>query len=98
MKNSNSEYTKQMLQQQVEEINNYVNSNWGKLLLLEIFEEIPLDLRTSFLEGLGTFRNPQMVEYFQLINMEYGREYESVCRRILTKYKLAGLKTDYEKK
>jgi hypothetical protein len=97
MKNRNGDYTKQMLQQRVEEINKYIDSNWGKLLLLEIFEEIPLDVRTSILEGLGTFRSPQMVEYFRLINIEYGREYESVCQRILTKYRLAGLEIDFEK-
>jgi hypothetical protein len=54
MNNNNGYFTKQMLQQRAEEINNYIDSNWGKLLLLEIFEENPLDLRESFLEGLGT--------------------------------------------
>ncbi len=96
MKNSNGDYTKQMLQQRVEEINKYIGSNWGKILLLEIFEEIPLDVRASILEGLGTFRSPQMIDYIRLINSEYGKEYESTCQRILTKYRLAGLETDCE--
>ncbi len=91
MKNNNGYYTKQMLQQRAEEINNYIDSNWGRLLLLEMFEENPLDLRESFLEGLGSIYSQPMVGYMQLINTEYGREYGAVCQRILTKYRLAGL-------
>lgn len=96
MNNNNGYFTKQMLQQRAEEINNYIDSNWGKLLLLEIFEENPLDLRESFLEGLGTIYNQEMVSYFQLINTEYGREYGALCQRSLTKYRLAGIKTTEE--
>ncbi|HPF21638.1 MAG TPA: hypothetical protein PLC88_09910, partial [Syntrophomonas sp.] len=93
MKNNNGYYTKQVLQQRAEEINNYIDSNWGKLLLLEIFEENPLDLRENFLEGLGSLYSPQMASYFQLINEEYGLEYGVLCQRILNKYRLAGIKT-----
>lgn len=97
MKNSNSNFTRQSLQERVDEINNYIDSNWGKLLLLEIFEEVPLDLRDELLEGLGTFYSLQMVRYFQLLNTEYGKEYETICQRVLHKYSLAGFDTADEK-
>jgi len=94
MKNNKGNYPRQMLQEQVNEINNLIESNGGKLLLLEMFEDIPLDSRTEFLEGMGSFYSPQMVSYFRLLNMEYGKEYEPICQRILNKYRLSGLETD----
>ncbi|HZK87364.1 MAG TPA: hypothetical protein VFC40_05330, partial [Syntrophomonas sp.] len=69
MKNNKGNYPRQMLQEQVDEINNLIESNGGKLLLLEMFEDIPLDSRAEFLEGLGSFYSPQMVSYFTLLNM-----------------------------
>ena len=96
MKNNKGNYPRQMLQEQVDEINNLIESNGGKLLLLEMFEDIPLDSRAEFLEGLGSFYSPQMVSYFTLLNMEYGKEYEPICQRILSKYRLSGLETDHK--
>lgn len=97
MKNSKGHYTKKMLQKQVDEIINHIDSSAGKILLLESFEETPLELRVELLEGLGSFYSPGMVDYFKLINIEYGWEYEALCQRTLSKYRLAGLETEREK-
>lgn len=96
MKNKKGHYTKKMLQNKVDEIINRIDSSTGKLQLLESFEETPLELRAELLEGLGSFYDPRMVDYFGLINIEYGPEYAALCQRVLNKYRLAGMETGQE--
>jgi len=68
----------------------------GSLSILEIVEEIPYDVRADIMEGLSSFYEPAMVEFFQLIKREYGKEFEVLCERALAKYNLAGLNRELE--
>lgn len=96
MKNNKNNFPRPLLKSLVDDINNLVNSKEGRLLVLEVLEEIPGDIRNDVLEGLSTFYSPQMVCFFSLLKWEYGKEYEAICNRALTKYSLAGLNADYQ--
>lgn len=95
MKNKKSYFPRQMLKSLVEDINNLVESKEGKLLALELLEEIPVEIRADVLEGLGSFYSYQMACFFNLLKLEYGKEFAPIANRVLTKYSLAGLNTDY---
>ncbi len=96
MKNKKSNFPRSMLKSLVEDINNLVESNEGKLLALEVLEEIPVEIRAEVLEGLSSFYSPQMACFFNLLKLEYGKEYELIANRTLAKYSLAGLDIDYQ--
>ena len=95
MKNKKSAFPRPVLKSLVEDINNLVESQEGKLLALELLEEIPAEIRGDVLEGLGSFYSPQMACFFNLLKLEYGKEYEVIANRTLAKYSLAGLNIDY---
>lgn len=84
-----------MLKPMVGDIAKYIKTNEGCLSILEIIEDIPYDIRADVIEGLSSFHNPAMVDFFQLIQREYGKEFEHTCTRALAKYKLASLKSHF---
>ncbi len=89
-------FPRPILKSLADDIKNLVDTTEGRLLVLELLEEIPGDIRTEVLEGLSSFYSPHMVCFFNLLKMEYGKEYESICNRSLLKYSLAGLDVDYK--
>jgi len=92
MKNSKkASFPRAMLKNLAQDISKLIKTNEGCLSILEIVEEIPYDVRADVIEGLSSFYDCSMVGFFNLIKMEYGKEFENVCNRALTKYNLAGL-------
>lgn len=77
----------------VQDIVKLVKTNEGRLLILELFEEIPYELRLNVIEGLSSFYEKEMVWFFYLLKQEYGNELETSCNRALDKYKMAGIDT-----
>jgi hypothetical protein len=93
MKNSKKAcFPKAMLKNLAQDISRLIKTSEGCLSILEIVEEIPYDIRADVIEGLSSFYDCAMVGFFNLIKMEYGKEFENVCNRALVKYNLAGLK------
>lgn len=84
-----------MLKPLAEDIARYIKTNEGCLSILEIIEDIPYDIRAEVIEGLSSFHNQFMVNFFQLVKLEYGREFDLICTRALAKYKLAGLEPHF---
>jgi len=74
----------------VNNIKQMIDSNEGRLLLLELFEEIPVSLRFPIIEGLSSFYINEMVDFNYLLLKEYGIEYADACNHALEKYKMAG--------
>jgi len=96
MKNKKSSFPRPILKSLVDDINSLVQSKEGKLLALEVLEEIPLEIRAEVLDGLSSFYSPQMACFFNLLKAEYGREFEPIANRTLAKYSLAGVNTEYK--
>lgn len=84
-----------MLKPLVGDISKFIKTNEGCLSILEIIEDIPFDARADVIEGLSSFRSQAVVNFFKLIQDEYGREFEKVCSRALAKYNLAGLQPHF---
>ncbi len=84
-------FPRTMLKKLAEDIGQLISTNEGSLSILEIIEEIPYDVRADVIEGLSSFYEPEMVAFYQLVKSEYGKEFQAVCNRALTKYALAGL-------
>lgn len=97
MKNKKKKLLRHLLKDLADDIADLVESNEGRLLVLEMLEEIPVEIKNDVLEGLSSFYNPQMAYFFTLLEWEYGKEYEAICNRALTKYRLAGLNVNYER-
>ena len=66
-------------------------SNEGRLFMLDLFAEVPRDTRPLFLDALSAFREEAVVEFIEIVKIEFGKEYEQVCNRILDKMHLAGM-------
>lgn len=94
MKNK-SNVPRAMLKPLVGDIARYIKTNEGCLSILEIVEDIPYDIRADVIEGLSSFHSPDMVNFFQLIRLEYGKEFDKACTRALAKYKLASLHSHF---
>lgn len=77
-----------------EDIRSLMQTNEGKLLSIEILEEIPFEIRPHVLESLSSFYTEEMVQFFQLVKEEYGKEHEQAVLRALEKLQMAGLKAD----
>jgi hypothetical protein len=75
----------------VQDIVKLVKTNEGRLLVLELFEEIPYEIRSNVVDGLSSFYEKEMVWFFYLLKWEYGSELEASCDRALDKYKMAGI-------
>jgi hypothetical protein len=88
-------YPKNMLKDLAEDISRMIDTNEGRLLVLETVEDIPYDIRNGVLESLSSFYRQEMVWFFHLLKLEYGKELETICNRALEKYRLAGLDTEF---
>ncbi|MGI5921263.1 MAG: hypothetical protein ACOX6I_05960 [Syntrophomonadaceae bacterium] len=75
----------------VQDIVKLIKTNEGRLLILELFEEIPYELRSEVVEGLSAFYQKEMAWFLYLLKLEYGSELTECCDRALDKYRLAGI-------
>jgi hypothetical protein len=92
MKNKKKQYfPHNMLKSLSNDIIKLLADNEGKLFALELFEEIPYELRSSVVESFSSFYRGELVEFFHLLKLEYGRELEEYCNRALDKYAMAGI-------
>jgi hypothetical protein len=93
--NKRTGFPRVLLKNLAEDIFKLIKTNEGSLSILEIIEEIPFESRFEVIEGLSSFYDSAMVGFFNLIKVEYGKEFESICNRALTKYNLAGLEANF---
>ncbi|MGE5421623.1 MAG: hypothetical protein ACM3QW_00020 [Ignavibacteriales bacterium] len=77
-----------------EDIKSLAQTSEGRLLALEIIDEIPQDLRAHVIDGLSSFHSQEIVDFFCVIKKEYGKELEAACNRGLEKFQMAGMKID----
>lgn len=75
----------------ISDLRNLAGSNEGRLFMLELFEEVPHDARPFLIEGLSAFKEKAVVEFIEVLKMEYGKEYAQLCNRALDKLNLAGI-------
>lgn len=94
MRDKKITFPRPALKSLAEDLSKLVYSNEGCLHALEIVEEIPHELRSAVMDGLSSFYWQDMATFFQLVQLEYGREMEKTIGRILTKYQMAGLNTE----
>lgn len=94
MKKKKKQYfPRNMLKSLSNDIIKLLADNEGRLFALELFEEIPYELRSSVVEAFSSFYQAELVEFFHLLKLEYGRELEECCNRALEKYGMAGINT-----
>jgi hypothetical protein len=91
MKKKRHFYPRSVLKNLAEEIKKLATSNEGRMFILEMVEDVPFEVRPYVLEGLSAFYEPEMVTFFHLLKVEYGKELEATCDRALDKYRLAGM-------
>ncbi len=84
-------FSRSALRNLEKDISRLVGNNEGRLFVLEIIEEIPYDIRPYLIEGLSAFHEKEMIEFFYLIKLEYGKELDYLCNRALDKYKMSGM-------
>ena len=77
-----------------EDIRSLVKTNEGLLLAMEIIDEIPRDLRPHVIDGLASFGIPEMIDFFHVIKVEYGKEVENTCNRGLEKLQMKGVEKE----
>ena len=77
----------------MDDIKKLVSTNEGRMIILEMIEDIPYELRNSLITNLGSFYEPELVDFFYLLKLEYGRDFELICNRTLEKYSMAGIDT-----
>jgi len=68
-----------------------INSNEGRLSILDMVEEIPYEIRAQVIESLSAFHEQYMVTFYYLLKVEYGEELAAVCDRALEKYRMLGM-------
>lgn len=94
MKKKKKQYfSRNMLKSLSGDLIKFSRSNEGRLFALELFEEIPYELRTEVVAGLSSFYDSELAAFFYLLKQEYGRELEDCCNRALDKYSMAGINT-----
>lgn len=91
MSKKQSRIPKHVLKGLAEDIQLLMPTNQGKIVVLEIIEEIPYEIRFLVLESLSAFYSDNMVEFFHLLSDEYGKELEAVCTKALVKYAMSNL-------
>lgn len=91
MKKKTPNIPKPVLKTLADDIQGLMHDNQGRLVVLEIIEELPFDIRPLILEGLSAFYSEEMLQFFHLIKDEYGLEVEAICNRAIEKYNMAGL-------
>lgn len=67
-----------------------IQSNPGRIAVLEMIEEMPHEIRPLVFEGLSAFYSEEMVLFFHLLKDEYGKDVQAICDRALEKYSMAG--------
>lgn len=75
----------------MEDIIKLTGTNEGRMFILDMIEDIPYELRMDLFNGVSSFYDPALVDFFYLLQMEYGSEYDLPCTRVLEKYKMAGI-------
>ncbi len=93
MKKPKNNFPRPVLKSFVDDIKNMVGSNEGRMIILEMIEDIPYELRNSLIQNLGSFYEQELVDFFHLLKLGYGREFELICSRALEKYSMAGIDT-----
>ncbi|NLO20721.1 MAG: hypothetical protein GX119_01805 [Syntrophomonadaceae bacterium] len=93
MKKMKNLFPRPVLKSFVDDVKKLVASNEGRMIILEMIEDIPYELRNSLIMNLGSFYEPELVDFFYLLKLEYGREFELICNRALEKYSMAGIDT-----
>lgn len=91
-KKKKQHFPRNMLKSLSQDIARLITGNEGRLFALELFEEIPYELRSDTVEALSSFYEKELAEFFNLLKTEY-RELESSCDRALEKYSMAGINT-----
>ncbi|HZK43915.1 MAG TPA: hypothetical protein VFC73_06460 [Syntrophomonadaceae bacterium] len=91
MKKKQWNIPKSVLKGLADNIQKLIATNQGRIIVLEMIEEIPFEIRYLMFEGLSSFYSRQMVLFFQLLREEYGMEVKAICDRTLEKYSMAGL-------
>lgn len=91
MKKKRQFYPRPVLRNLVEDIKKLATSNEGRMFILEMVEDVPFEARPYVAEGLSAFHEPEMVAFFHLLKVEYGKELKNACDRALEKYRLAGM-------
>ena len=89
-KNKKQYFPRNMLKSLSNDIIKLLTDNEGRLFALELFEEIPYELRSSVVEAFSSFYQAELVKFFYLLKLEY-RELEDYCNRALDKYSMAGI-------
>lgn len=74
-----------------EDIRSLMQTSEGRLLALEILDEIPKDLRPHVISGLSSFYTREMTDFFYLVREEFGKEIDTACQRSLEKFSMAGM-------
>ncbi len=93
MKKPKNFFPRPVLKSFVDDIKKLVGNNEGRMIILEMMEDIPYELRPDLIQNLSSFYDPDLVGFFYLLRLEYGREFEVVCNRVLEKYSMAGIDT-----
>ncbi len=93
MKKPKNYFPRPVLKSFVDDIKKLVGTNEGRMIILEMMEDIPYELRPGLIQNLSSFYDAQLVGFFYLLKLEYGREFELVCNRVLEKYSMAGIDT-----
>ncbi|KUG03222.1 hypothetical protein ASZ90_019321 [hydrocarbon metagenome] len=91
MKKPKNSFPRPVLKSFVDDIKKLVGNNEGRMIILEMMEDIPYELRSDLIQNLSAFYDPDLVGFFYLLKLEYGREFELICSRILEKYSMAGI-------
>ncbi len=91
MKKPKNFFPRPVLRSFVDDIKKLVGFNEGRMIILEMMEDIPYELRNSLIMNLSSFYEPELVDFFYLLKLEYGREFEPICNRALEKYSMAGI-------
>ncbi len=91
MKKKKNVYPKPILKKFAQEITAMINMNQGRLFLLERLEDMPDEVRNEMIEGMSSFYQDEMVDFFYLLKMEYETEFAAICDKALEKYRMAGM-------
>ncbi|MGE5380187.1 MAG: hypothetical protein ACM3NT_03870 [Methylocystaceae bacterium] len=94
-KNKQQMFPRALLKSLAADITLLTSSNEGRLLAMEIMDEVPYEVRPQMLDGLSAFYEPEMMTFFRLVIQEYP-ELEADCNRALGKLALAGVQENPE--
>jgi len=89
-KNKRQVFPRALLKSLAADIALLISSNEGRLLAMEIMDEVPYEVRPQMVESLSAFYEPEMVAFFRLVMEEFS-ELEADCNRALGKLALAGV-------